>query len=169
MLDVFYNWVALPAWIIIGAILYNEFSVILVLITSPWMAPIKHSISRKSPHHINEALDVILLTYCLVTACACFLWIAFWVHANLSLSVVMANVPSPDRLISFIHSFIHSFIGICRMWWFLDILRSFFHSSLLCTLSQNGSVMWKYMISNQIFSMKMKICKPLHSYPTVTY
>ena len=29
----------------------------------------------------------------------------------------------------------HSFIGICRMRRFLAILRSFFHSSLLCTLS----------------------------------
>ena len=31
-------------------------------------------------------------------------------------------------------SFIHS-IGICRMWWFLAVLRSFFQSSLLYTLS----------------------------------
>ena len=30
--------------------------------------------------------------------------------------------------------FIHS-IGMCRMWWFLAVLRSFFHSSLLYTLS----------------------------------
>jgi hypothetical protein len=30
---------------------------------------------------------------------------------------------------SFIHSFIH-FIGMCKMQWFLAILRSFFHSSL---------------------------------------
>ena len=29
--------------------------------------------------------------------------------------------------------FIHS-IGICRMQWFLAVLRSFFHSSLLCTI-----------------------------------
>ena len=33
---------------------------------------------------------------------------------------------------SFIHSFIHS-ICMCRMWLFLAILRSFFHSPLLCT------------------------------------
>jgi hypothetical protein len=32
----------------------------------------------------------------------------------------------------FIHSFIHS-IGMCRMRWFLAVLRSFFHSSLLYT------------------------------------
>ena len=30
--------------------------------------------------------------------------------------------------------FIHS-IGMCRMWWFVAVLRSFFHSSLLCTFS----------------------------------
>jgi hypothetical protein len=35
---------------------------------------------------------------------------------------------------SFVHSFIHS-IGMCRMRRFLAVLRSFFHSSLLCTLS----------------------------------
>ena len=29
----------------------------------------------------------------------------------------------------------HSFIGMCRMRWFLTVLRSCFHSSLLCTLS----------------------------------
>ena len=34
-----------------------------------------------------------------------------------------------------IHSFIHSFIGMCRMRRFLAVFRSFFHSSLLCTLS----------------------------------
>ena len=35
---------------------------------------------------------------------------------------------------SFIHSFIHS-IGMCRMRQFLAVLKSFFHSSLLYTLS----------------------------------
>jgi len=33
-----------------------------------------------------------------------------------------------------IHSFTHS-IGMYRMWKFLAVLRSFFHSSLLCTFS----------------------------------
>jgi len=37
-----------------------------------------------------------------------------------------------------IDSFIHS-IGICRMRWFLAILRRFFHSSLLCTFSCHPS------------------------------
>ena len=32
------------------------------------------------------------------------------------------------------HSFIHS-VAMCRMWWFLAVLRSFFHSSLVYTLS----------------------------------
>jgi len=44
-----------------------------------------------------------------------------------------------NRIGSFIHSLIHSFIihsiGICRIWRFLAVLRSFFHSSLLYTLS----------------------------------
>ena len=31
------------------------------------------------------------------------------------------------------------------------------------------SVMWRYMIPNKIFNMKMKLCKPFHSYPTLTY
>jgi len=35
-------------------------------------------------------------------------------------------------------SFFHS-IGMCRMWRFLAILRSFFHSSLLCTFSCHPS------------------------------
>ena len=34
--------------------------------------------------------------------------------------------------------FIYSF-GMCRMWWFLAVLRSFFHSSLLCTFSCHPS------------------------------
>ena len=33
------------------------------------------------------------------------------------------------------HSFIHSFIGMCTVRWFLAVLRSFFHSSLLCNFS----------------------------------
>ena len=37
-----------------------------------------------------------------------------------------------------INKFIHS-IGVCRMWWFLAVLRSFFHSSLLCTFSGHPS------------------------------
>ena len=36
--------------------------------------------------------------------------------------------------VQYINSFIHS-IDMCRMRWFLAILRSFFHSSLLYTLS----------------------------------
>ena len=32
------------------------------------------------------------------------------------------------------HSFIHS-IGMCRIWWFLAVLRNFFHFSMLYTLS----------------------------------
>jgi len=32
-----------------------------------------------------------------------------------------------------------------------------------------GSVMWSYLIPNKLFYMKMKIYKPLHSYPTLTY
>jgi hypothetical protein len=39
---------------------------------------------------------------------------------------------------SFIHSFIHS-IGMCRMWQFLAVLWSFFHSSLLHTFSCHSS------------------------------
>ena len=35
--------------------------------------------------------------------------------------------------------FIHS-IGMCRMRWFLAVLRSFFHSSLLCTFSCHPSL-----------------------------
>jgi len=31
------------------------------------------------------------------------------------------------------------------------------------------SVMCRYMIPNKIFNMKMKIYKPLHAYPTLTY
>ena len=38
----------------------------------------------------------------------------------------------------FIHSFIHS-IGMCRMRRFLAILRSFFHSCLLCAFSCHPS------------------------------
>ena len=37
-----------------------------------------------------------------------------------------------------IHSFIHS-VGMCRMQQFLVVLRSFFHSSLLCTFSCHSS------------------------------
>jgi len=40
--------------------------------------------------------------------------------------------------ISFIHSFTHS-ISMCRMRWFLAVLRSFFHSSLLCIFSCHPS------------------------------
>ena len=30
-------------------------------------------------------------------------------------------------------------------------------------------VMGRYMMPNKIFNMKMKIYKPIHSYPTLTY
>ena len=40
--------------------------------------------------------------------------------------------------VPFIHSFIHT-IGMCRMQWYLAILRSFFHSSLLCTFTCHPS------------------------------
>jgi len=43
----------------------------------------------------------------------------------------------------------------------------FFHS--LYMPKAYGSVMWRYPIPNKIFYMKMKIYKPLHSYPTLTY
>jgi len=46
----------------------------------------------------------------------------------------MHAFPSLYVIHSFIHSFIHS-IGMCRMRRFLAVLRSFFHSSLLYTLS----------------------------------
>jgi len=36
------------------------------------------------------------------------------------------------------HSFIHS-IGMCRMWQFCAVLRSFFHSSLSCSFSCHPS------------------------------
>ena len=36
---------------------------------------------------------------------------------------------------TYIHTHTHSFIGMCRKWRFLVVPRSFFHSSLLCTLS----------------------------------
>jgi len=39
---------------------------------------------------------------------------------------------------SFIHSFIHS-LDMWRIRWFLAVLRSFFHSSLLCTFSCHPS------------------------------
>ena len=48
------------------------------------------------------------------------------------------NYTGPLFIHSFIYSFIHS-IGTCRMWRFLAILRSFFHSSLLCTFSCHPS------------------------------
>jgi len=32
-----------------------------------------------------------------------------------------------------------------------------------------GCVMWRYAIPNKIFNTKMKIYKPLHSYPTLAY
>ena len=38
----------------------------------------------------------------------------------------------------FIHSFIHS-VGMCRIRRYLAVLRSFFHSSLLCTFSCHPS------------------------------
>ena len=42
------------------------------------------------------------------------------------------------RHVLIVHLFIHS-IGMCRMGWFLAILRSFFHSCLLCTFSCHPS------------------------------
>ena len=40
--------------------------------------------------------------------------------------------------VDFYYSFIHS-IAMCRMWWFLAVLRSFCHPSLLCTFSCHPS------------------------------
>ena len=45
-------------------------------------------------------------------------------HLRLESSCIQINI----------HSFIHS-IGMCRMRWFLAVLRSFFHSSVLYNLS----------------------------------
>jgi len=46
--------------------------------------------------------------------------------------------PNLTKVLLNCHSFIHS-IGVCRMQRFLPILRSFFHSPLLCTFSCHPS------------------------------
>jgi len=40
---------------------------------------------------------------------------------------------------------------------------------LLRIWDPNGSVTRRYMIPCMIFNMRMKIYKPLHSYPTLAY
>ena len=62
----------------------------------------------------------------------------FSLYNQYSLTVDTFYNPLCFRVHSFIHSFIHS-IGMCRMWRFLAVLRSFFHSSLLCNFSCHPS------------------------------
>jgi len=56
----------------------------------------------------------------------------------------ISRQPSPvtimidQKQLENVHSFIHS-IGMCRIQQFLAVLRSFFHSSLLCTFSCHPS------------------------------
>jgi len=52
--------------------------------------------------------------------------LTFWLHKTKGQTFVF-------------HSFIHS-IGMCRMRWFLAVLRSFFHSSLSYTFSCHSSL-----------------------------
>ena len=59
------------------------------------------------------------------------IWEGFF-KSKLLLTLNMCLQLGRGRLTGIIHSFIHS-IGMCRMQLFLAILRSFFHSSLLCT------------------------------------
>ena len=46
----------------------------------------------------------------------------------------LKNKEYKQKICHFIRS-----IGMCRMWWFLAVLRTFFHSSLLCTFSCHPS------------------------------
>ena len=64
----------------------------------------------------------------------CTWWLWKWSLILISISHTFHFCPT----IIFIHSFIHS-IGMCRMRRFLAGLRSFFHSSLLCTNSCHPS------------------------------
>ena len=56
------------------------------------------------------------------------------VYVNVNVSVVHRS----RQKACYLHSFIHS-IGMCRIRQFLAVLRSFFHSSLLCTFSCHPS------------------------------
>ena len=61
-------------------------------------------------------------------------------------------------------SFSHS-IGLCRMWQFLAVLRSFFHSSLLCTyflppFSTNYSSILSHLILPSISWSTSQPCSP---------
>jgi hypothetical protein len=70
------------------------------------------------PYHIILSLEICLTD-----------WLTDW------LTVAQSFVCQPYfECCSFIHPFIHS-IGMCRMRLFLAVLSSFFHSSLLYTLS----------------------------------
>jgi len=74
----------------------------------------------------------------------CFITYFNYLHISITFAIIMAasqeywEYTSKATLMKAkaikTYSFIHS-IGMCRMWRFLTVLRSFFHSCLLCTLS----------------------------------
>jgi len=79
-----------------------------------------------TPHIIKENCENFLIHRCnyILLSRVYFVW------QVVKIPTIICNNP--------VYSFIHS-IGMCRMQWFLAILRSFFHSSLLCTFSCHPS------------------------------
>ena len=75
----------------------------------------------------------------LTSVCTSRMWV--FLNNNVLQGGVVSTSPNPQAggyIYIYIYSFIHSF-GMCRMRWFLAILRNFFHSSLLGTLSCHPS------------------------------
>ena len=60
------------------------------------------------------------------------------VDSEITLQTSKVKVHNSTFFFVYIYSFIHS-IGMCWIRWLLAILRSFFHSSLLCTFSCHPS------------------------------
>ena len=80
---------------------------------------------RKLPERFRDLNGIV--SYCAEGSSRCLL--KFLGFSTITLAVQTQN---------FTFTFIHS-IGMCRMRWFLTVLRSFFHSSLLCTFSHHSS------------------------------
>jgi hypothetical protein len=66
------------------------------------------------------------------------------------------------------HSFIHS-IGMCRIWRFLAVLRSFFHSCLSCTFSCHpspptnySSILSHLILPSVSWSTSQSCCSQIH-------
>ena len=66
-------------------------------------------------------------------------WLLLWSMEHILEFGMKKQVMMGSQILANMYQFLFYSIGTCRMRWFLAVLRSFFHSSLLCTFSCHHS------------------------------